>query len=88
MMRVYSVRDVKDNSFNRQLTLAGTDASATRAFSEAINNPQAGTYYTHPADFELYYVADFNDETGLVIPNESAGPVFVVRGDSLVNKQD
>lgn len=58
---VLSVRDVVADSFGRPF-FAPNEASGVRSVRSEVNNPQSGTLNTHPDDFELYALGDFDDQ--------------------------
>lgn len=62
---VYVVRDVKSTFMTP--TIDVNDSVAMRNFAHAIEN--SGSVMTsHKEDFELYKVAEYNNETGLFKP--------------------
>lgn len=63
-IRVYSILDVKAQLFG-QLFQAPTDVHAKRSFDRLKADTNSQIYY-YPEDFVLYYVADFNDATGII----------------------
>lgn len=76
---VYSIRDNK-TAFMQPL-YDQSDASAIRGFARAINNE--GTIFDFaPADFDLYMVGTFDDQSGEL---KAVSPIrFVASGSSLV----
>lgn len=68
MLMIFSVRDVKSNSFNSVLHIKPTRAAAVRDFTSVVNSPESGLLNQYPEDFELYHVGDFDDEKGFVVP--------------------
>lgn len=61
IVKMYSVLDKVAMVFNRPFCEVN-HAAACRAFDHSIKeNP-------HPKDYELYYIADYNDGIGEVIP--------------------
>lgn len=78
---LYSVRDIK-NGFQPPFA-SQNDDMAQRDFSMAINSGK-GILSACPEDFELYKVATFDTDFGLV---ELTGkPDFVVSGNDLRKK--
>lgn len=59
---MFSVYDAKAGAFNTPFFMA-TDEMAIRGFTDACNDPQT-MFHKHPADFVLYLVGTFNDQTG------------------------
>lgn len=62
---VYSMRDVKTGFTS--LTLDVSDDSARRNFYHSVAKSD-GILFTYAQDFALYHVADFNSDTGVVVP--------------------
>ena len=61
-MKMYSVFDVKAAAYHRPVTYVN-DATAARDFGVAAND--RGTEIgSHPEDFSLVYVGEFNPDTG------------------------
>lgn len=67
---VYSIRDELVGFGG--VTVDSNDASAARGFRESISR------VTTPQDYSLYHVADFDDQTGEMIP--VSPPALVYRG--------
>lgn len=65
--KMYSVFDSKATFFGNPF-LENSDASAIRAFSDAVleNNPQ-NQWNRHPEDFSLFYLADFETDNAQFI---------------------
>lgn len=59
-----SVRDLKANSYGAPVVF-GTPLDAVRAFTDVLGD-QRTLVGLHPADFQLVYIADFNEVTGVV----------------------
>lgn len=76
---VYSIRD-KATAF-MPVSVDLNDQSAIRNFSMAVN-AGSGPLGFSPADFDLYKVGEFNDQSGEIKPVTPA--VFLVNGASLV----
>lgn len=62
---VYAVRDLRSTFTG--LTVDTNDATAARNFAHAVM--QAGSImHSHPQDFSLYRLAEFDTETGVLTP--------------------
>lgn len=59
---VVGVRDRQLSAFISQF-VAPTLGVAVRSFRDAVNDPQS-ELFKHPEDFELFHLADFDDESG------------------------
>lgn len=79
MRKLYSVRDEKACFFASPFP-ASTNGEAIRSFSDATQDPNT-LISKYPADFTLYYVADFNEETGEVNP---VIPSVIAKGSDFV----
>lgn len=76
---IYSIRDKLTTFMSPVIDMS--DGSAIRNFARAINTPD-GLMDFSPADFDLYKIGEFNDESGEVT---CVNPVqFVASGNSLV----
>lgn len=62
---LYSIRDVK-TGFMTPVMEANDDA-AQRNFYHSVQNSE-GILFTFAQDFSLYRIADFNAETGQIVP--------------------
>lgn len=75
---VYAVRDLR-SSFTG-LTVDTNDATAARNFAHAVM--QVGSImHSHSQDFSLYRLAEFDTETGVLIP---LSPIQLVMDGSSV----
>jgi hypothetical protein len=70
---VCSVFDAKAGLYSNPFYSVNV-AVATRDFNHACTDPNSGLAQ-HPEDFSLYVVANFDDESGLFVPN--VPPLFV-----------
>lgn len=66
LYNVFAIRDAKSARFIQPVNDVN-EATAKRGFSQAVNNPN-GIIGFAPKDFDLYKVAQFDDEKGLYIP--------------------
>lgn len=62
---LYSIRDVKTGFMTPVMEV--NDAAATRNFYHSVQNSE-GILFTYAQDFTLYRIADFNSETGQLVP--------------------
>lgn len=77
ILRIYGIRDLKAAAFAPPFFQA-RDEMAVRAFSDAIGDP-SHPMSRHPEDYQLFYLGEFDDGSGIVTPN-AEGPVFLVNG--------
>ncbi len=77
---IYSIRDAAANVFTAP-TIDLTDESATRSFSQAINNSGSMMNFV-PSDFYLYRIGTLDIESGQIEP--IIPPSMLVCGDRFV----
>lgn len=75
----YSVKDTLTNKFNG-LVFFHSEEEAKRAFKSQVN--AIDIWKDNPADFELWYIGTFDDETG-VISNQDM--TKICNGRSVLN---
>lgn len=71
--RMFSVHDVKCNTFLSPF-IAPTNGSAIRSFSDIVNQPES-VIHKHPEDYNLYFVGEFEQDSGALLP--LTAPVFL-----------
>lgn len=67
MKKFYSIKDIKAGVFGEPQAF-GHDVEAMRAIANAANNNKT-SLYTYPADFELWQVSTFEEQTGVMEPS-------------------
>lgn len=77
---VYSIRDQRSGRFMQPMNDIN-DQTAKRGFSQAVNSP-SGIIGFAPKDFDLYRIAEFDDEKGQYNPLEVID--LICNGASLV----
>lgn len=60
-----------------------TRNEAIRSFRQAVNDPQT-PLYANPTDFELHYIGDFNDQSGMLEAFEQ--PELLARAEDFKDK--
>lgn len=85
MIRIYSIYDKKACVFNKPFT-HHNDAIATREFQMAVQDPKIVQLSLFPDDFDLYYLGEFDDQTGDLITKGK--PQFVVAATSFKKIQE
>lgn len=79
MAKIYST---KDNTIGYvDCFMCANHAVAKRMFGEFVNNPKS-QLNKYPEDYELYAIADFNEDVGIAKGYES--PELVVRARELL----
>lgn len=62
-MTIYCLRDVKAGTYG-SVFAEQNDSTAIRNLSMLVNSPSAGIIYSHPEDFELFVIGDFDVDIG------------------------
>lgn len=75
---VYSIRDVHTGFMSP--TIDQNDAAATRNFGHAVMQ-SASLMNSHPKDYALYHIGEFNSDNGEIVP---CMPELVVDAFSLI----
>lgn len=65
-MRIYSLLDLKVREYGA-LVLGSTDEAIKRAVRDGIPGSNS-TISKYPGDFNLMYLGEFDDETGVIVP--------------------
>lgn len=66
MLKAYSIRDAKAEIYNDPF-YRKTHGEAERDFSQLVNDPKS-KIHEFPEDYDLYFVGEWNDNTGSFIP--------------------
>lgn len=66
-MKLYAVKDVLVGSFMQPVAMQN-DEVAVRSLKIAANDPNA--FKENKKDIQLWYLADYNPETGVITNNE------------------
>lgn len=67
-MKIFAIHDAKA-SFYGQPFYARANGEAIRTFAGAINgNQPENLMSTSPGDFTLFYIGDYDDQTGVITP--------------------
>lgn len=81
---IHQIYGFKDNLANvfMQPQLFQNENVALRNFSEIING--TGIFKNNPADFELWKLGEFNDQSGIIVPNPEkiATGLSVLKGEN------
>lgn len=80
--KAYSIRDTKAEIFNPP-AFKKTHGEAERDFKSMINNQKETPLSQYPEDYQLYYVGEYNDQTGIFQP--LSAPQKVADGVALKN---
>uniref|UniRef100_A0AAU8ATW9 Nonstructural protein n=1 Tax=Dulem virus 188 TaxID=3145665 RepID=A0AAU8ATW9_9VIRU len=79
---VYCVRDIKAGF--QTPTAQVNDAVAIRGFASAVVNSDS-VLFTHASDFALYKLAEFDADTGHIIPLEL--PIELMQASAALRKE-
>lgn len=62
ILKIVAIKDCAVQAFMRPSFIPAT-GGAVREFGDAVNDPKH-EIYKHPGDYEMYYLGDFDEETG------------------------
>lgn len=82
ILKIYSIKDQKVETFNTPF-YAKTHGEAERNFI-TLTNDSKSTVNTFPQDFDLYYLGQYDDQTGKFEPLDT--PHHLVKAEQLLNK--
>lgn len=84
ILKAYAVRDTKSEIYNAPF-FQKTHGEAERSFKQLANDTQSmvGRY---PEDFDLYYVGEYDDQTGKFKAN--AAPEHIIKAVELRDRQN
>lgn len=87
MMLIFAVRDSAVESFGTPI-FQRTAAEATRSLSDEVNGRGTpnSAIKAHPEDYILYELGAFNQDTGVITPQET--PQQVARAKDLIERGD
>jgi hypothetical protein len=83
LLKVYAVRDAKAE-FYSQPFYKRTHGEAERDFSVLVND-QKSTVHPFPQDYDLFWLGDYEDKTGIMSPPET--PLHIAKAIDLVQKE-
>lgn len=63
-LKMYSVRDTKAEIYHAPW-YKNTHGEAEREFQTIADDPKS-TIYKHPEDYDLYFVGEYDDQTGKI----------------------
>jgi len=82
LLKMFSIRDTKGEMFNPPY-FAKTHGEAERNF-RTLTNDEKSSVNKYPEDFDLYYIGDFDDITGKIVPQDT--PQHLIKAIQLVEK--
>lgn len=66
LLKVYSIRDAKGEVYNTPF-FQKTHGEAERSFKQ-VSNDEKTFIFQYPEDYDLYYLGQFDDQTGVFEP--------------------
>jgi len=66
-LKMYSIRDLKSEVYKAPF-YKKTHGEAERDFKTAVNDPQSGSLNQYPEDYDLFFVGEYDDNTGKILP--------------------
>lgn len=83
-LEMYAIYDSAARAFRAPMFMKSAGL-AVRAFTDAVNSPDT-ELNAHPGDFSLARVGTFEDDSGVVIPEEM-GPHTITTARQCINDQ-
>ncbi|AXL14718.1 nonstructural protein [Microviridae sp.] len=68
IFKIFAIYDQKAGAYLPPFVLP-TDGMATRTFSDCVNK-EDHQFHAHPADYTLFGLGEFDDESAAIIPYE------------------
>jgi len=65
MLKIYSVRDTKVGAYQLP-QISRSHGEAERNF-KTLSNQEKTPFYMYPEDFDLFYIGDFDEQTGKIV---------------------
>lgn len=62
-LKMYSLFDLVANQFGAPFVAINNESAIRSCVSES-QNPGSGPLFTHPTDFRVFYLGEFDNETG------------------------
>lgn len=85
MYVILSIYDKKAEEYG-PLFLARTDAVGARIFADAITKGENSNLRSHPEDFALMALGQFDEETGALYQEDSRERVVVIEAEAVVRR--
>ena len=83
-LKAFSIRDAKAEVFNTPF-FQKTHGEAERSFRTGIND-QTTSLNKYPEDFDLYYIGEYDDQSGCFIVLDT--PQHMVKGVSVLSNTE
>ncbi len=62
-LQLFSLFDIVGNAFGAPFVAVNKESALRSVISES-QNPAAGPLYSHPTDFRVFYLGEFDNESG------------------------
>jgi len=82
-LKIFTIRDSKGEVYNQPF-FQKTHGEAERNFHQLVNDNKS-TVSQFPEDFDLYFIGTYNDQTGLLSPNDT--PQHVIKAVQIKKTQ-
>lgn len=76
---IIAIKDTAVEAFQGATHCVRARGEALRNFADAVNDPNSKQLHNHPEDFELWILAELNDQTGEI----SGKPERLARGQDV-----
>lgn len=67
-MKIYAIHDRAIEAYGQPFFVK-SQGQALRSFRDECENRES-QFNKHPADYDLYLIGDYNDETGIITPQQ------------------
>ena len=84
LLKIFTVYDSKVGAYLQPFFMR-SKGEAIRGFSEIVNDGKSA-FSNHPADYTLFELGDFFDDTGVIVPHKS--PISLGVGIEFVKVSD
>lgn len=82
---IIAIRDIKADTYGKPHAVHN-EATAIRMFSDEVNaQDKKSLVSTHPNDFGLYKIGEYDENIGELIPRYP--PILLINGDQCVTPQ-
>lgn len=83
-MKYFAMFDKKSGAFGSNIFSSTSIPEAVRAVQMALDDGKA-TLAKFPAEFQLFYIGDFDPMTGIMTPANERGPQFLQEVSSILS---
>lgn len=80
MKMIYAVRDRAIDAFGQPIFCLA-EGQAVRSFIDEVNSSQS-SMHAHPEDYDLYFLGQFDDSSGELVPDK---PKMVCIGKDVIS---